>query len=34
MKAQQIDLLPESTRKNLREALDLVVKMSEAASEK
>lgn len=34
MTAQQIDLLPSSTRRNLKDALDLVVKMSEATSEK
>lgn len=33
MTAQQIDLLPVQTRKNLKEALDLVVKMSQAASD-
>jgi hypothetical protein len=34
MSAQEIDLLPGTTRKNLKEALDLVVKMSEAAAGK
>lgn len=33
MTAQQINLLPIQTRKNLKEALDLVVKMSQAASD-
>ena len=33
MKAQQIELLPDKTRVDLKEALDLVTKMSEAAAE-